>query len=201
TNSFATKSSETKSIFDADGPDAPVVKRTLTFRPTSFIKSKFLVGFEQAVSEKKSIVLYGGLTAADYSAYYEAYDVFGFDFQGQFRFYVQPTKKGLSGLYAGPYAFYKKIDFDIYTSIPNPIDPPGWYYAPVTGRSAGGGVMLGYQFIIKGTAVIDVFTGGGFRFSESNIDKIRNTYYVSNIKEYTQSGVYPNLGLQVGMAF
>jgi hypothetical protein len=191
-----------------DENEGPAVTRTLTIRPTGFIKSNFFVGFEQQIAEKKSLQLFGGVTAADYSNYYSARDVLGFNGEAQFRFYLQNNKKGLSGLYAGPYAFYKTIkmeaeDWDPACTTPDPNNP--WVIEPCyisyKGSSGGGGVLIGYQLLIKNVGVIDVFTGGGIRISDSTPVSTDNFNTRHSTREFSSSGIYPNIGIQIGMGF
>ena len=159
-----------------------------------------MVGYQQQVADKKSLQLFGGVTAADYSDFYFARDVFGFNGEAQFRFYLQNNKSGLSGLYAGPYVFYKEIEMDVEDWT---CQNPNWEpcFNKFNGKSGGGGVFIGYQLVIKNVGIIDLYTGGGIRVSDSNLDGRQGDFLDNSLNEFRSSGIYPNIGLQVGMGF
>jgi hypothetical protein len=64
-------------------------------------------------------------------------------------------------------------------------------------HQVGADLYLGYQFPIKDVLYIDIFLGGGLRYSFSSEEK--NSYYKSGINDYAFTGIIPKAGIKIGL--
>ncbi|MCH8318213.1 MAG: DUF3575 domain-containing protein [Bacteroidetes bacterium] len=190
---------------------------TLKLSPFHFITSTFMLGLEHATGETRTIQIFPGITFAEESNLYNAKDVFGLSVEVHYRIYLEKGAKRLmgsmnnklSGLYGAPYLFYKQISMDkeITYFSRDCVNPNTCYITQdilVEAWSVGGGLIMGYQFIINNAAVLDFFGGGGVKYSVNNIENSINGYYItggSNRLYGFNTGVVPNFGFLLGVYF
>lgn len=188
---------------------------TLKLSPFHFITSTFMIGIEHSISNNRSIQIFPAITLADKSNIYDAKDVFGISVEAHYRVYLEKGTKRLlglpnnklSGLYGAPYAFYKQISLNKSITyrkfVCNPCDNITRIEL-VEAWSIGGGLIMGYQFIISNVTVLDFFAGGGAKYSKNNIETSMPGYYITsgskNIFGYN-TGVVPNFGFLLGVYF
>lgn len=109
--------------------------------------------------------------------------------------------KGFYGAASICYAYYhtqyKKYDD---TTDGNAVFP----YPPLVERSVtekihqiGADLFLGYQFPIKKVLYIDVYLGGGLRYSFSS--QGQNSNYKTGVNDYGYIGVIPKAGIKIGL--
>ncbi|MBW8052007.1 MAG: DUF3575 domain-containing protein [Cytophagales bacterium] len=188
---------------------------TLKLSPFHFITSTFMIGLEHTIGKNRTIQLLPGVTFAEESNIYNAKDVFGLSVEVHYRIYLEKGAKRLmglmnnklSGLYGAPYLFYKQISMDkkiSYFCPDNQCSPGGIITENefVEAWSVGGGLIMGYQFIVNNVAVLDVFGGGGVKYSQNNIKASMNGYITSdNSLLGFNTGVVPNFGFLLGVYF
>jgi hypothetical protein len=92
----------------------------------------------------------------------------------------------LKGLYAGPFFRYRKLSWDI------PSKGVGADFI-----SLGGGVTLGYQFLIKNLLILDFFVGPAFSSHDLKI----KTGTVDDFKLPITTSVGARAGIGLGVAF
>lgn len=140
----------------------------------------------------------------------------GFEMMLQYRFFLTHLRKGINktlgmhniGFYAGPYinglVYNEEYQNGYY------IDMEQMYVTDTFEkdvRSGEAGALIGVQFDITPKILLDLYVGGGIRYSdvtdtfEDVVDDVFNygRYYDVFDLEYT--GVKPKLGLQLGFAF
>jgi hypothetical protein len=110
--------------------------------------------------------------------------------------------KGFYGAGSFSYAFYsteyKRYDDSTFTGIyGNPTRTSSGRIYHETINQIGADLFLGYQFPIKKVLYIDVYLGGGLRYSFSSEGS--NSYYKSGINDYAYIGVIPKAGVKIGL--
>jgi hypothetical protein len=110
--------------------------------------------------------------------------------------------KGFYGAASISYAYYsthyKRYDdstttstFGYQTSISS-----GRKYSE-TIHQVGADIYLGYQFPIKKVLYVDIYLGGGLRYSFSSQGS--NSYYTNGINDYAYTGIIPKAGIKIGL--
>jgi len=102
----------------------------------------------------------------------------------EFRVHLLP--RYLEGLYAGPFFRYRKLSWKI------PSKNAGADFI-----SLGGGITVGYQFLIKNLIVLDFFVGPAF----SSHDLKVKTGVVDDFKLPITTSVGARAGIGIGFAF
>ena len=196
---------------------------TLKLSPFHFITSTFIIGLEHATGKNRTIQLLPGVTFAEESNIYNAKDVFGLSLEVHYRIYLEKGTKRLaglmnnklSGLYGAPYIFFKQISMEKQISyfyycntFPCPNSTQITKKQLVEAWSVGGGLIMGYQIIVSNVAVLDVFGGGGVKYSE---DTMQDSIYENGVNYQVQNddkrilgfntGVVPNFGFLLGVYF
>ena len=169
--------------------------------PFAFIKSRFAVSYERALTNRWSVQAGLGVVSNDKSDFYSGRNVFGYSADVQFRKYLQPNQERLEGIYFAPHIGIKTLEFDT----------EDYYWGPWTGSetitfsstAVNAGLVMGYQLQILEVVVADVYAGGGYRHTNPNSDFSHDTniFNRSELREYSSSGVFPTLGLQIGILF
>jgi len=192
-------------------------KNTFKIGPTNLFANTILLGYERSISPKASIQLFGGFTLNQpKSGYYE--EIKGFSGELQIRYYLKPSKN-LNGFFVAPFFKYESLNFtnlDL-TKMDNNYGYNNYPYntgntSPVTitideasSTYYNGGIIFGYQLIVADVFVIDVYAGGGMKYTD------KNGGYPANGKDdfgsyirYNQlfeTGIAPKIGLRIGTYF
>jgi len=189
-------------------------KNILKLSPQSFIASTFFLSYERYITKGTSFQLSGGILSAQKSnsdyIYYptsttssKTYDkANGGIVEGMLKFYFLKGNSMMSGLYAGPYARYSNNRFRIHTTINTGYSTPGIpTVVDYRIQTYEGGVVIGYQFVIRNVFVMDLFAGGGVK-SSTNTSPITYTSTSFDLLESQDyNGVVPKAGFRLGFAF
>jgi hypothetical protein len=181
------------------------VKNIIKISPFHFVDGTFLMSYERMLgSQKSSLMFSAGIHSRSNRDYYNGNNVtpeFGFQEELQYRLYVvQPqnvSRNGrgfwyFKGFYAGPYISHRYLQRSVYV----------WDWVlqqnttePEKLNEVGGGVVLGVQVALGNKFFIDFFTGGGIKRS---MGLISQNYY-AGVTDPGYNGVYPKIGLQLGI--
>jgi len=187
-NTFA-QNNETspKPIYERDG---------LQITPSDFFRHSLQVGYIKRLKEgKQSLVLTPSIVLKKT----DNESITGFKAGVQYRFYLNYNKfstqeKSIRG-YAAPYYRFssiKKTDSDFWTDFGITEEREG------TMVSNEIGMLMGFEVNFFERMHLDVFGGGGTRFSnnEGNLGTIDDS-----IIGYGYTGIKPTLGMNIGFAF
>jgi hypothetical protein len=109
--------------------------------------------------------------------------------------------KGFYGAASICYAYYQTQ----YKKFDDTTDGTAVFpYPPLVERSVtekihqiGADLFLGYQFPVKKVLYVDVYLGGGLRYSFSS--QGQNSNYKTGINDYGYIGVIPKAGIKIGL--
>lgn len=188
-------------------------KNIIKISPQSFIASTFFLSYERYLTKGTSFQLSGGILSAQknnssYNYSYptgstntKSYDkANGGIVEGMLKFYFLKGNAMMSGLYAGPYARYSNNRFRIhstnYTSG-SPVSEIIDYRI----ETYEGGVVFGYQFVIRNVFVMDLFAGGGVKSSNNTSPITYTSTSFDLLENQDYNGVVPKGGFRLGFAF
>jgi len=173
--------------------------------PQHFIVSTLKIDWEFSTDQKKgSWVISPSITARDQYKDTLSYgdEVLGFGMAVSRKVYVagqssQPLS-GFYGMVSASYNFYK-TKYNTYNSYST--GPPNYYYysgAYESKQDIHSGALsfsMGYQFTIKQLLYLDLFLGGGVRYSHTSTD---DDYY-SSFADFAYNGIEPKAGVTFGL--
>lgn len=172
--------------------------------PQHFIVSTLKIDWEFSKVPQGSWVISPSITARDQYKDTLSYgdEVLGFGLAVSRKVYVAgQTTQPLSGFYgmaSASYNFYKTKynDYSSYSSGP----PNYYYYSGGTEykqdiHSGALSFSIGYQFTIKQLLYLDLFLGGGVRYSHTSTD---DDYY-SSFADFAYNGIEPKAGVTFGL--
>jgi hypothetical protein len=185
-------------------------KNVISLSPFQLLGNQFVLGLERSFPNISnfSIKFSAGLTLSEKPSsltlatnFYSPTDLIGFMGEIQPRFYLGSPERVMNSFYFAPYFTYRHINF---------VAASYTYYVPdpwsgttetktelkVNAQSYAGGLMIGYQMITYSRFTMDVYTGGGFSFAESNHSDI----FTGAFSPYV-NGVRPRFGINVGLVF
>lgn len=203
-------------------------KNALKIAPTSLFVSTFALSYERHITNSMSLQLAGGIAARERDAYRKNFfdeDDFHNGTQGNgnpslqdkvsggfgelaMRFYFVKGQSMISGLYAGPFARYNSYTYrvnygnDPYNDYPNSI--PTDKVANYKSQSYEGGVMFGWQWVIKNSFLFDMYAGCGVRAStltDRPLDYGRSDYSFKILESQSSTGVIAKIGVKLGFVF
>lgn len=192
-----------------------VVKLNLT--GLAFVRAS--IGYERAFAENHSGVLwvdFGSYSVSssggDFSSTGDQKFTYGqYGVNLEYRYYPQgvaPRK-----FYVGPYLVVRNIGFKVKEEgeaySPNDVFTTYKAEGKVNSLNVGGGVQLGYQWLIGDVFAIDLFGGVGyysFNLGDYDVkaeydDGTSETASSDNNGSFNISGVLPRLGICVGIGF
>ncbi|MBC7451394.1 MAG: hypothetical protein H7259_07890 [Cytophagales bacterium] len=209
-------------------------KNAMKITPSAFAVSTFSLSYERHLSQNMSFQFTGGITERERGAYQDNIfssnsttnnggypnnnpngsqnlqdKISGGFGEGALRFYFVKGKSVISGLYAGPYfrycayKYYVNYGNDPYSSS-NAV-PAMDEVANYTTKSYEGGVLFGWQWVIKNSFLFDMYVGGGVRSSDA-YNKPANygsSDYSFKYFEHQQNttGVIAKIGFKLGFVF
>jgi hypothetical protein len=110
--------------------------------------------------------------------------------------------KGFYGAASISYAYYntqyrKFDDSSSYGGLiyPAPLSTARKYNENI--HQIGADLYLGYQFPIKKVLYVDIYLGGGLRYSFSSQGS--DSYYSTGINDYAYTGIIPKAGIKIGL--
>lgn len=171
------------------------INNIVKISPVQLARGTFLISYERMLSQQKySLVLTGGATSRPLP-WIDGTEK-GSQQELQFRIYlvapdnVPVDRKNIlfcKGLYLGPYAssqFRRQVSRQ-YGRNQVSID------------TYSGGLVIGAQFALGNRLFLDLFSGGGYRVSNENVDI---TTFFGRIPG-PQSGIVAKGGFQLGIGF
>jgi len=193
-------------LFSVSLSQAQEKKNVIKFNALGVLGSQFQLAYERGLTEKVSIQL-----SAGYITYNSSQTVFsnsyksknnGFIIIPEARYYF---KEALDGAYLGAFARVRSVNTDLTdTSVPIGIDVSREEIA----MTVGGGIVVGYQFILAERIVIDLFLGP--QFKERSSSNTYKTYGVTDtdfnskfidFKVKDKGGLGVRMGVNFGIAF
>jgi hypothetical protein len=159
--------------------------------PFQFVLSTFQIGYENMFkNHERGILLNAGVTIEGANSSDQRLGGIG---ELQYRIYIIRTyKKTEENIYFGPFAQFKYIKHtDSLSAWPDPA-------INTTYLSYAGGVVFGIKFVVKKRLVLDLFTGGGARYSD-----IRGTQprWAPGFFDDGHTGIFPRMGANIGITF
>lgn len=170
--------------------------------PFNLIASQFLVGYERDINKKHSILLMPGIILSD-NNYAEA--DFGATVEAQYRYHIVAVKnpRGKTkndfrfNFYMAPFAQYQYLEYSDYSYY----DEYGNY---VSGESISnaysGGLLFGTRFTFFERFTLDVYGGGGVKYSVNERNE-EYYYYGGGIFFPNYTGIIGKGNIQIGVAF
>lgn len=167
------------------------------------ISGQYQLVYEHLVTEKVSIQLSAGYVRRSWetsinfgsSPTQKDYDSQGYIIIPEVRFYLQ-EEKIMNGLYISSFGRFKRTEIDVIKSNSNTTT-----ISTYSRNVAGGGILLGYQFLINNFSVIDLFLG-------PQVKSVREDQISSNDPNNTgeefegeSEGIGLRIGLNIGIAF
>jgi hypothetical protein len=166
----------------------------------------YTLAYERVISPKASLQLSVGYRTYSYTLQDFKYSYTGPTVVGELRYYI--TNKSMEapkGLYVAPFVRYGTYNWKIVDD--GSIDGiPGYYNCKYTTSTIGGGVMMGYQFIIAKHLALDLFIGPQYK-TKSNTALIFSNPNVADdpsaptLDTKTKAGVGVRTGFNLGLAF
>lgn len=197
---------------------SPMPSRTWAkISPQHFIVNTFQLSVEHFNADfSGSWNFSGGFRSQGGSGTYDT-EIRGGEFDIQYRKYVRPMKvytgrknrNYVQGVYLGPFVNggAYAVD-DQYTSTWISFDQNGqqviqsqMYGSVFDTRHVAGGLTIGVQRTFWEVLALDVFVGGGMRFSEVKMQSSTSygSYY-SGVVDPGFSGIFPRIGFKVAIA-
>ena len=197
-------------FYNVNAQDLKPARHIFKFSPLHFIKNTFQVGYEHLnakLNRSWNVSLgfagnrgNGVIWNYDHKIYdTHFFDIeLGFSVETQFRFYASGFSKNLNkhenriqhGTYLAPFLKieYCQLHGGTYTQY-SAYRPAFFTLYP--------GVLIGYQKVFFNKVSMDLFIGGGVRYTS-----LDNTvyYYNPQINSSIYEGVLPKLGLNIGIA-
>ncbi|MEL6560091.1 MAG: hypothetical protein AAFQ94_18015 [Bacteroidota bacterium] len=187
------------------------VKSIIKLAPFQFVDNTFFLSYESFNQDftKSFNVGLGFKTASDFNE-----EELGFKYEVQYRFYVNgfkpytPKRKEASyrrGIYASVYfsGLYTQIESEFST-----FDPVGNFSTFRTNERTinafNPGVTIGIQRSVWDILYLDFYVGGGVRFaSVRDSDDLfpDNRFEFQDIYDTDYEGVFPKIGINVGIGF
>lgn len=190
-------------------------KNNFKISPQALIASTFLISYERYLGTGTTFQLSGGIMAAEKDNSNSTYNYFtgtytyskdrdkasGGLVEGQLKFYFLKGTYMMSGFYAGPYARYSNNRFQVHTSTnsSSSLFTPSLVDYKIETYEAG--AVIGYQFVIGGSFVMDLFVGGGIKSSTNTSPATYTTTSFNLLEQQDYSGVIPKGGFRLGFAF
>lgn len=189
-------------------------KNIFKISPQSLIASTFFISYERYLATGTSFQISGGILSAqrnssDNISYSpinttssKSYDkANGGIVEGMVKFYFLKGRAIMSGLYAGPYGRYSNNRFRIHNNYNSPNSNTIPHIVDYRIETYEGGVVIGYQFVIKNVFVMDLFTGGGVKSSNNTSPATYTTRSFDLLESQDYNGVVPKAGFRLGFAF
>lgn len=196
---------------DEDSISFSPMKNIVKLAPFQFVDNTFFLGYESFNSDyTKSFNL--GLGFKTSNSFNE--EELGFKYEVQYRFYVNgfknytPKRKEATyrrGIYASVYlsGLYTQIESEFST-----FDPVGNFSTFRTNErtinAINPGVTIGIQRSVWDILYIDFYVGGGVRFAgvrDSDDLFPENNFAFQDIYDADYEGVFPKIGINVGIGF
>lgn len=172
----------------------PDPKGILTFYPFALVGSRLMFSYENVITSK--IGLKGNLSygVSETNIYYDVKNMKGVSLETQLRFY--PGSSAIKGLYGAGYFQYKQMSFDAFSNGFSSISAPDLKNLKVNAMSFG--AVFGYQAVLGGIFVIDMYAGGGL--ISPNLGNARHSSFSrDNFFDSYNAGVGAHLGLSLGL--
>jgi len=204
--------------FAQDDDSFKAKKNSFKISPTAFFASTFLVSYERYLSKSLSMQFTGGYMSASKnsydsnSGYYNSGTYVPANSNAKdkasgglvdlsLRFFFLKGQSVMSGLYAGPYGRYSTNSFEINTFTSSGISAPVTYKYNI--KSSEGGILFGWQWVVKNAFVMDMYVGGGLKVSNnsapSSYNKDKRSFFILESQDYT--GITPKAGFRLGFVF
>lgn len=127
---------------------------------------QFQVGYEHALNENSSVQLSAGFISRTWDTGVDGFGAeqknTGFVIIPEYRIYVT---EGLKGVYGGAFARYRSVSID-YTFTGTGGDSTTEY----SRTAVGGGLLLGYQFIVADKVLLDLFAGPQYKSASTKVE-------------------------------
>lgn len=163
--------------------------------PFHFIDGTIYATYEMAFNNNNSFSLSGGYRLSDNG------DEYGWMGELQLRKYIfkpsinSSSESSLAGVYTGLYGngkyFVEQYEKNYYNSSRS-------YTQEYDVKQMEGGVLMGIQILFSKKLSLDLFAGGGLRYSELDHKPINLDLY-SPERGYT--GIVPKIGFDIGISF
>ena len=129
------------------------------------VVGQYQFAYEHALNENSSVQLSAGIISRtwdggiDFGGLASSFEQknTGFIIIPEYRYYF--AGEALKGVYGGVFARYRSVNID-YTSTSTGSEPD---VTEISRSAIGGGILLGYQFIISDKVLIDLFLGPQFK--------------------------------------
>jgi len=160
---------------------------------------QFQVAYEHALNENSSVQLSAGIISRTWDG--------GIDFGGissgfeqknsgfivipEYRYYF--AGEALKGVYAGAFARYRSVSID-YTTTAGTESTTSEF----SRNAVGGGLLLGYQFIISDKVLIDLGIGPQYKSVSTTIEANGDDFDL-NLLEGESDGIGIRFGLNFGI--
>ncbi|HRI27650.1 MAG TPA: hypothetical protein PK239_06470 [Chitinophagales bacterium] len=185
-------------------PEKPKYKSIISVQPFSLIAGGLDLSFEQRFSPALSARLnFGYFLSADPIGYdgFEGglKDMDGFRGELQIRRYLNvDDKEAPDGFYLAPYALYRQMKAINEKWTFNPDDGAGTITeVKEFASSAGGGLLVGIQFLTKRRISVDMFAGGGVYLPVN--DQSSDELHLPIVNPYKKT-IAPRVGFSFGVA-
>ena len=153
--------------------------------------------YERAIAKKASLQLGVGFVnlniGASAGSASSSTKMSGYRITPEFRFYPSSNKSAPKGFFVGPYITYQDLTLKVTNS------------AGVEGKASlttfGGGLILGYQWLISDIVALDLFAGGGSSSGSVTVDSNSNGFTSNSFASGNFSGGGIRFGFSLGIAF
>lgn len=150
---------------------------------------QYQLAYEHALNEQVSVQLSGGLVSRSWTLGDYSQQDGGFLVIPEARYYFD---SGMKGLYTGAFARYRSGSSEL-------TDTSGETEYKVNRNSIGGGLLIGYQFIVSDRLAIDLFAGPQYKSVsfEEDEEYADESYQL----EGESDGFGGRFGLNIGFVF
>jgi len=172
--------------------DSSNYKNEFKFSPVEFFSSTFQLCYERSLKPGKSVAFISGLI---YDKDWYGDERTGFKAEVQYRYslFTSIGKKTTKNLFFAPFLMYKYVNG--YTEYwEENYQGYHYYKAREIINTAFGGVMFGLKWQFLDRLVIDIYFGGGFRYSDNDLN-------YEGIGDPSYTGIAPKGGIDIGFLF
>jgi hypothetical protein len=174
-------------------------KNVLKINPLSLGLVTLNAQYERALNESTSAQL--GLFYSGFSTNFPGEGRLGFSgisFTPEFRYYLSNASQDAPrGIYVGPYLRYRSLQ--AFFRDENGTNDGEWEL-----NTIGGGVLLGYQWILGDVFALDIYLGPGLRNNSTKILLESEDYSIDELPGFLFGdglGILFRFGISVGAAF
>lgn len=206
---LGSQDANSQSVYDTT--ELKRAKHIVKIQPFQFVDNTFFLGYEAFNADfTKSVNLGIGFITSNTQATEEV----GFKYEAQYRIYVNGFKKYVPkrsespynrGIYASVYfAGLRSEETSEFTSF-EPIQQVLEFRENTrTVTAYNPGVTIGLQRTIWENLYLDFYIGGGVRFTNVNDSDERfpeSDFDIDDVYDREYSGVFPKVGMSIGLGF